>query len=96
MIHVHFAFVRFDGRLEMQRYRREVGAPRRVLNLLDQRLYWQGEVDAAAIALLDYVVQRLTPFALLQSFKLGVVFRRGVSHQGVILEESGRATILLF
>src|SRR5262249_9522757 len=37
-------------------------------------------LHAAAIALLDHVVQPLAPFPLVEGFELSVVFRYGISH----------------
>jgi hypothetical protein len=39
-------------------------------------------LDAPPITLLDYVVERLTPFTLLDRLELGVVALDGVSHRG--------------
>ena len=48
------------------------------------RAWWRSgreqPLDAAAVALLDDVVEGLAPLALFQGFELGIVFRRGISH----------------
>ena len=65
------------------------------------RAWWRSVVeeplDAAAVALLDDVVERLAPLALFEGFKLGIVFRRGISHDRSLdsILGSGRATIFL-
>jgi hypothetical protein len=38
-------------------------------------------LHAAAVPLLDDVVERLAPFALFESFELGIVARSGMSHR---------------
>jgi hypothetical protein len=52
-------------------------------------------LHAAAVALLDDVVQRFAPLTLLDRFNVGVIALGRISLRGSTFVESGRITILL-